>query len=216
MCYYHCKPDITINKILHCQWKLWLITRETNRYSSRSSSCGTTQSYCCHQCTISDNIPSSTQEIIDKFDTVFQGTELLKNFDLELHNDPTIVPVQQPVRRVPYHTKEKISTELSQLLKLDIIEKLYGITTWLNPTVVVPKSSGKIRLCLDMRQANKAIIHECHIIPKIEDILTKLHGAKYFCKTDLTEGYHQIKLDPNSRHISPPLLLIRDFIRIKD
>ena len=39
-----------------------------------------------------------------------------------------------------------------------------------------------------MQQANKAIICECHIIPKIEDILTELHGAKYFSQIDLTEG----------------------------
>ena len=50
----------------------------------------------------SDNITPSTQEIIDQFDTVFQGTRLLKNFELQLHIDPTIVPVQQPVRRVQY------------------------------------------------------------------------------------------------------------------
>ena len=51
-CYHHWKPDITINKILHCQKQFWVITRETNHYSSRSSSCGSTQSYCRHQCTI--------------------------------------------------------------------------------------------------------------------------------------------------------------------
>ena len=43
-----------------------------------------------------------------------------------------------------------------------------------------------------MRQANKAIIRERHIILKIEDILTELHGAKYFSKIDLTEGYQII------------------------
>ena len=58
----------------------------------------------------SDNIPPSTQEIIDKFETVFEGRRCLKNFELQLHIDPTIVPVLQPIRRVPYHIKEKIST----------------------------------------------------------------------------------------------------------
>ena len=33
----------------------------------------------------SDNIPPSTQETIDKCNTVFRGTELLKNFELQLH-----------------------------------------------------------------------------------------------------------------------------------
>lgn len=53
-----------------------------------------------------------------------------------------------------------------------------------------------------MQQAKKTLICECYIIPKIEDILTELHRAKYYSKFDLTEGYHQMKLDPNSRHIA--------------
>ena len=118
----------------------------------------------------SDNIQPSTQEIINKFQTVFQGKGLLKNFQLQLHIESTIVPVQQPIRRVQYYTREKISTELSRLLQLDITEKVDGPTTWLSSIVVVPKSSGKTRLCLDMWLANKAIIRENPIIPKIKDI----------------------------------------------
>ena len=66
----------------------------------------------------------------------------------------------------------------------------------------IPKPSGKTWPCLDMQQAKKTLICECYIIPKIEDISTELHRAKYCSKFDLTEGYHQMKLDPNSRHIA--------------
>ena len=59
----------------------------------------------------SDNIPLSTQKIIDKYETVFHGTGLLKKFEQQLHIDPTFVPVQQPIRRVPYHTKEQVAAE---------------------------------------------------------------------------------------------------------
>ena len=80
----------------------------------------------------SDNIPPSTQEIIDKFDS-FSTDRTSQKFELQLYIDPTIVLVQQPIRRLPYHTKEKISAELSCLSKLDIIEKVDNPTTWLNP-----------------------------------------------------------------------------------
>ena len=53
-----------------------------------------------------------------------------------------------------------------------------------------------------MEQAYKALIRECHIILKIKDILPELHCAKYFSKIELTEGYHQIKLDSSSKHIT--------------
>ena len=126
----------------------------------------------------------------------------MTDFQLRLHINPNIQPVQQPIRRTPFHTKQKIEDEINRLQSLDIIEKVNGPTTWLNPVVAVPKSNGRIRLCLDMREANKAITRERHIIPKLEDILTELSGATYFTKLDLTEGYHQIELEEESRHIT--------------
>ena len=68
--------------------------------------------------------------------------------------------------------------------------------------MAVPKSNGSIRLCLDMLRANEAIISEIHQIPKLEELLPELNDAKDFCKLDLKEGYHQIELEKNSRHIT--------------
>ena len=116
-----------------------------------------------------NNMPESTKAIVNEHSSIFSGTGLLKNFQLKLHIDRSIPPVQQPIRRIPYHTKQNVSDEINRLLSLDIIEKVEGPTTWLNPVVAAPKPNGKIRLCLDMRQANRAVIRERHIIPKIED-----------------------------------------------
>ena len=53
-----------------------------------------------------------------------------------------------------------------------------------------------------MCHANCAVTHERHAIPKIQDILTELHGATIFSKIDLKEGYHQILLDEAYRNIT--------------
>lgn len=96
-----------------------------------------------------------------------------------------------------------MDAEIQRLLANDTIEPISGPTTWLNPIVPVPKCDGSIRLCLDMRCANEAIIRERHTcISKIDDILPDLHGAKFFSKIDLREGYHQIEHYPNSRPIT--------------
>ena len=134
----------------------------------------------------------STQRILQHHKSVFEGSGLLKDFKLRLHVDKSVTLVQQPIRRVPYHTRCKLENELNRLLKLNIIEPVNRPTSWLNPFVPVPKLDGSIRLCLDIRQANKAILRERHMIPKIEDILPELHGACVFSKIDLREGYHQI------------------------
>ena len=142
------------------------------------------------------------QEILEQNKNVFKGLGKLENFELKLHVNKDVTPIQQPIRRIPFHTQQKVSEELIRLQSLDIIEPVDGPTTWLNPVVVVPKSNGKTRLCLDMRKANTAVIRERHVIPKIEDILTELNGASIFSKIDLREGYHQILLAEESRHIT--------------
>ena len=68
--------------------------------------------------------------------------------------------------------------------------------------VGVPKSGGDIRLCIDMRRANEAILRERHPIPTVDEILQSLKGSKVFSKLDLKWGYHQLELTPESREIT--------------
>lgn len=56
--------------------------------------------------------------------------------------------------------------------------------------------------CVDMRQPNNAIQRERHITLTVDDILNALNGAKVFSKLDLTKGYHQLELSPQSRYIT--------------
>ena len=105
--------------------------------------------------------------------------ENLTKFSLQLHINQNITPVQHPIRRLPYQTKQKVSDELQRLQKLDIIEPAPEKITWLNPVVPVLKPNEKMRLCLDMREANVAIERERHLILKSEEILPDLHNAKY-------------------------------------
>ena len=129
--------------------------------------------------------PSNVQHIIEKHKEVFKGLGKLKNFELKLHIDSNVTPAQQPIRRLPFHTRQAVSAETKRLLDADIIEPVPGPTTWLNPIVAVSKSNNKMLLCLDMRKANKAIQRERHIIPTLDDILPELHEATVFSKIDL-------------------------------
>ena len=151
---------------------------------------------------IAQKMHPTIQQVLDRNTEVFQGMGKFKDYQLKLHIDKNVTPVQQPIRRLPYHTRKKVSDELKRLIANDCIEKVKGPSTWITPIVVVPKPNGKIRLSLDMRRANEAIIRERHQIPKVEEILPELHNAKYFSKIDLKEGYHQIELSEESRHIT--------------
>ena len=92
--------------------------------------------------------------------------------------------------------------ELKRLEKLDIIETVEGLTPWISPIVVVPKKPGEVRICVDMREVNKPIKREKHLMPTIDDLIADLNGATHFSTLDLSSGYHQLELTPESRYVT--------------
>ncbi|XP_020555459.2 uncharacterized protein K02A2.6-like [Oryzias latipes] len=135
---------------------------------------------------------------------LFKGIGKLKNFQVKLHINPDIRPTIQPHRRVPFHIRKKVDEELYKLEADDIIEDVTGPTPWVSPIVTPPKPKdpNKVRICVDMRQANVAIERERHITPTMDDIVHELNGATVFSKLDLRAGYHQLELHPDSRYIT--------------
>ncbi|CAB4006666.1 Transposon Tf2-9 poly [Paramuricea clavata] len=98
--------------------------------------------------------------------------------------------------------RPKVVQKIEELVELDVIEKVEGPTSWVNPLVVVEKPNGDVRICLDMRHANKAIKREKHPVPTAEEILQEISEAKVFTKLDLNMVFHQIELHPDLRDIT--------------
>jgi len=126
----------------------------------------------------------------------------LNNIRVKLTIDPSVKPVQQPVRRIPIAIESKVENKLMEALESDIIERVEGPSPWISPMVIVFKPDGDIRICIDMRRANKAILRENFPLPTFENFMTKLRGARYFSRLDLSSAYHQLELDEESRPIT--------------
>lgn len=126
----------------------------------------------------------------------------IKGVIVEIPINKAVQPVQQGYRRAPIALEDKIYGKLKDLLEMDVIEKVNGPSPWVTPVVPIMKRSGELRLCVDMRRANQAVLRETHPLPVIEELLGSVEGAVKFSKLDVKEAYHQLEISQDSRVIT--------------
>ena len=68
------------------------------------------------------------------------------------------------------------------------------------PVVFAKKPDGSLRFCLDYRALNNLTVKNRYPLPKIDELLDQLHGAKFFTSLDLSSAYHQIPMAPDDIH----------------
>ena len=92
--------------------------------------------------------------------------------------------------------------ELDKMESMGVIEKSNDPTPWCAGMVVVPKRDGKIRICIDLKPLNELVLCEIHPLPKVDDTLAQLSGAKLFSKLDTNSGFWQIPLAKSSQQLT--------------
>jgi len=60
---------------------------------------------------------------------LFNGIGKLKDFQVTLHIDKSVMPVAQPHRRIPFHMRKKVEKEIASLLEQDVTVLAYRIIT---------------------------------------------------------------------------------------
>ncbi|XP_073121112.1 uncharacterized protein [Henckelia pumila] len=108
-----------------------------------------------------------------------------------------ILPGSRPVRQKKRHfgaEKDKVIAEqVRELLEAGHVKEVQ-FPTWLSNVVLVPKSTGKWRMCIDFRDLNKACPKDCYPLPRIDQLVDSTSGYELFCFMDAYQGYHQIPL----------------------
>ena len=138
----------------------------------------------------------------EQFQPLYNHFGRLEGRQVQLSVNPEVKPAAQPVRRTPFGLRDKVEAKIQDLLDLDIIEPVENPTPWVSPIVVVPKPNGDIRITVDMRRVNEAVLRERHPIPTVEELLQDMSESRIFTKLDLKMGYHQLELHPDSRDIT--------------
>ena len=143
------------------------------------------------------------KQILKEFDDVFPADlpkTLPPHRDVDFRID--LVPGSTPPAKAPYRMSmvemDKVKETLDDLEAHGFIQP--STSPFSAPVLLVKKSDGSMRMCVDYRDLNKITIKNKYPLPRIEDLFDRVHGAKWFSKLDLRSGYHQIRIHPDDVH----------------
>ncbi|KAE8973239.1 hypothetical protein PR002_g26257 [Phytophthora rubi] len=118
--------------------------------------------------------------------------------DVEHHIDTgSEKPIMLKRRRHAQSEDAIMKDNVSKMLRAGVIEE--GNGAWGFPVVLVRKKDGEVRFCVDYRALNKVTKRDVYPLPRIDETLEALGGARLFSTLDLKAGYWQISVAPEDR-----------------
>ena len=109
--------------------------------------------------------------------------------------NPNRKPVKQKRRNFAPERQRAIDEEVEKLLKAGIIKEI-KYPEWLANVVMVKKSNGKWRMCVDYTDLNNACPKDPYPLPNIDQLIDATSGHVMLSFMDAFSGYNQIKMNP--------------------
>ena len=107
------------------------------------------------------------------------------------------LPRKQNPRRMPFMVRQEVARQLEGMQRNRVIQP--SSSPWSSPVVMVRKKDGTHRFCVDYRSLNSISKADSFPLPRIDDLLDQLGGARYFSTLDMASGFWQIQMDQQSR-----------------
>lgn len=138
------------------------------------------------------------QKVLDKHSVVFESLPPGLPPEREVPHRIELQPGTKPTSRAPYRfskfEEEECARQLKQYLSMQHIQP--SKSPWGAPVLFARKKNGGLRFCVDYRALNDATVKDKFPIPRVDDLLDRLHGSTVFSKLDLAQGYHQVRIAP--------------------
>lgn len=126
----------------------------------------------------------------------------IPNLEVNFDIDETVTPTRHAYVSIPAHYRQLANERLAVMTQQGIIERVKTAPKWISGLSAVPKGKNNFRLVVNMRGPNRAIRRQFHAMPRVDEMKTKLVGAKLFTKLDITSAFHHVMLTERSRELT--------------
>jgi hypothetical protein len=113
-----------------------------------------------------------------------------------------LVPGAEPQNKAPYRLNQvelaELKRQVTELMSRGYIRP--SKSPFGAPVLFARKKGGDLRMCIDYRALNRVTVKNNYPLPRVDDLLDRLAGAKYFTRIDLKAGYYQIRIDEADVH----------------
>ena len=117
-----------------------------------------------------------------------------KIIQYRLNINPKCKLVKQKRRIFALQHNKVVTEKVEKLLEVDFIREVFYLD-WLANMVMVKKSNGRWRMCVDFTDLNKACPKDSFPLPRIDQLVDSIAGHKLLSFMDAFSGYNQIFMD---------------------
>ena len=155
----------------------------------------------------SDRRSHARKELLEEFNDVFNTTEELKT----MTGEPMKIHLKENVetfaisttRSIPFAWRDEVKENLDRMTRQGIVKPLGDSPTrWCHPLVVVPKSNGGVRLCVDLTKLNTFVRRPIHPMKTPKEAVSNIKPvSKYFSTLDATQANRIVARIPRVNHV---------------
>eukprot|EP00967_Tisochrysis_lutea_P113815 scaffold180885_cov23-Tisochrysis_lutea.AAC.1 len=123
-----------------------------------------------------EEVKKIQNEFSDVFDPITSCPPARPGVDHTIRLEPGASPTFRRPYRLTKHEEEEIHKQIQDCLSKGLIEP--SVSPYGAPVLFVSKKDGSLHMCIDYRALNKITVRDRYPLPRIDDLLDKLHGCK--------------------------------------
>ena len=113
---------------------------------------------------------------------------------IELMDDE---PFKERFQRISPPLLEEVGENLQDMLDGGAIWP--SKSPWCNAIVLVRKKDGTLQFCIDFRKLNARTKKDSFPLPRMQETMESMVGARFFSSMDLKSGFWQVPMSEKSR-----------------